>query len=412
MARPTYSVLFYIKKHKINKYGEVPIYARITINGQRAELAIKRLVSPEMWNPSRGKLTGNTESVRNLNEYIEQVRSKLISHYNDLVIHNKPISSRAVKELFQNIDRDRRTIMTAFEHNNEQMTKEIGHGLAYGSVKNYYTTIKYIPEFLKHQYRVTDMLLAELNFQWIVNFELYLKTEKNNSQNAAMKHIQRLKRVINVALQNEWLERDPFIKYKCKFKMVHREFLTIEEMKILGNHEFKSKTHELVRDLFIFSCYTGLAYVDVEKLGPEDIITGQNGKKWISTYRGKTDTKSAVPLLPKAQEILDKYKDYPSLKEGRVLPVMTNQKINVYLKEAAGIAEIKKSLTFHLARHTFATTVTLTNGVPIETVSKMLGHNSLRTTQIYAKVIEKKVGEDMDILEKKLAQRQKERDNL
>ncbi|MBL4657076.1 MAG: phage integrase SAM-like domain-containing protein, partial [Flavobacteriales bacterium] len=225
MPENTYSILFQAKLSKKNRFGKLPIYARVTVNGKRSEISIQRSIEPKSWNSGKGKARSNTEEGRSINEYLEHVRVRLLGHYSDLVKEGKTVTAQKVRDLFLNITSSQHTIMSAFKHNNAQMTKEIGNGLAYGSVKNYYTTIKYVPEYLQHEYRVDDMPLTELNHQWIVGFELFLKTEKNNSQNAAMKHIQRLKRVINVALQNEWLERDPFMKFKCKFKRVNREFL-------------------------------------------------------------------------------------------------------------------------------------------------------------------------------------------
>lgn len=199
------------------------------------------------------------------------------------------------------------------------------------------------------------------------------------------------------------MERDPFYNYKAQFKPVEREFLTQEEIMILYEKDLHFDRLRIVRDMFLFSCYTGLAYADVKKLTTDDIIKGIDGYQWIKTKRTKTDSVSSIPLLPMAMEILDKYQDHPEVKRGPyILPVLSNQKSNAFLKEIAELCGIKKNLTTHLARHTFATTVTLSNGVPIESVSRMLGHKSLRTTQHYAKIVDRKISDDMSMLRAKL----------
>jgi len=222
-------------------------------------------------------------------------------------------------------------------------------------------------------------------------------------QNTIMKHIERLRKVVNLAIKNEWLDKDPFMKFKPLFQKKEREFITASELSIIESREFEISRLEQVKDMFIFSCYTGLAYIDLMKLTPHDIIKGFDGKLWISTTRKKTNVPVKVPLLNKPLELIEKYKNHPvACHYGTLFPPISNQRMNLYLKELADVCRITKPLTFHIARHTFATTVTLTNGVPIETVSKLLGHTSIRTTQIYAKVIEQKVGTDIDKLREKL----------
>lgn len=218
-----------------------------------------------------------------------------------------------------------------------------------------------------------------------------------------MKHLERLRKVINLALRMEWMVKDPFSKFSLRYNKVERTFLHPDELKRIENKTFEIQRLEYVKDLFIFSCYTGICYIDAMNLTPDDIVLGLDGDYWISISRQKTHQKSKVPLLPKAREIIDSYQGNPRAKfRGKVFPLISNQKVNAYLKEIAIICEVDQNLTFHLARHTFATTITLSNGVPIETVSKMLGHTRITTTQIYAKVVEKKVSEDMKKLKRKL----------
>jgi integrase len=218
-----------------------------------------------------------------------------------------------------------------------------------------------------------------------------------------MKHIQRFRKIITLAYHLEWIERDPFVRWKPIFEKRQTEFLSANELSNLKTYYFPVERLDRVRDLFVFSCYTGLAYADLIRLNPDNVTIGIDGTNCIITRRQKTKTTVRIPILQKAQDLIDKYKRHPITQVTETLfPVITNEKLNLYLKEVADAVGIKKNLTFHMARHTFATTITLSNDVPIETVSKLLGHTKLTTTQIYAKVIEKKVSEDMQVLRKKL----------
>ncbi len=218
-----------------------------------------------------------------------------------------------------------------------------------------------------------------------------------------MKYIACVKKMAIRALRNGWLQRDPFIGFNLALREVEREALTAEELETMAGKNFVTDRLAQVRDIFLFSCFTGLAYADLQKLRRSEISTGIDGGKWIFTRRQKTDTASRIPILPMAQEILDRYANHPQCKaKDKVLPILSNQKMNAYLKEIGDCCGITKRLTFHIARHTFATTITLSNGVPIETVSKMLGHRNLKTTQHYAKILDRKVSQDMQALKEKL----------
>ena len=272
------------------------------------------------------------------------------------------------------------------------------------TTRHYRVTEGKVRTFLKHQYSRSDIPLNQLNHRFATEFEHFLKTEQGLDHNTVMGHLKYLKKVANIAVTYDWLDKNPFQNFRCSTREVPCEFLTAEELARLAEKSLSMRRLAEVRDIFIFSCYTGYAYSDVLKLTPDHVLTGIDGEKWIMTRRNKTDTKSNVPLLPQAMAILNKYAQDPeAVAASKLLPVKSNQKINAYLKELADLCEIKKPLTFHIARHTFATTVTLTNGVPIETVSAMLGHRNLRTTQIYAKVVEHKVSEDMKRLRERLS---------
>tara|TARA_R110002072_G_scaffold286760_1_gene451875 strand:- start:34 stop:816 length:783 start_codon:yes stop_codon:yes gene_type:complete len=248
-----------------------------------------------------------------------------------------------------------------------------------------------------------DIFVQEIDLKFINGFEYYLKVKNIGNQNTITKYLTNLKKITRIAYANDWISKDPFFHWKAKWKTVERDFLSELDIQKLIKKDLPVPRLFLVKDIFLFCCFTGLAYVDVQKLSQNDIVIGIDGERWIKTKRTKTDTRSNIPILPTAEVILEKYKGHPNIIDSdKVLPVLSNQKMNAYLKEIADLCGINKNLTFHLARHTFATTVTLTNGVPIESVSKMLGHKSLKTTQHYAKILDRKVSDDMRLLRQKI----------
>lgn len=405
--KQTLSILFYLKKAKTDNNGLAPIYLRLTVDGKRAEISVHRSIEPAKWNASGQCAKGNKEDSRNLNEYLDQVKNKVYKHSNMMSSNGSTITAETLKNSFLEIATNRHTLVEVFQYHNKQMWAKVGIDFAPGTAKRFDITLRKIQSFLQHHFSRSDIALSELNHQFISEFEFYLKTHDNCEHNTTMKYLKNLKKVVSMALANEWLEKNPFLSFKCTSKETNRGYLTQEELNMIVEKSFSMQRLEIVRDIFLFSCYTGLSYSDVEKLKPSDIITGIDGKKWITIFREKTEGRSSIPLLPTALEVIEKYKNFPeNVCEGKLLPVKSNQKLNAYLKEIGDICGIRKNMSFHLARHTFATTVTLTNGVPIETVSSMLGHRSIRTTQIYSKVVDSKISSDMHSLELKLTKRE------
>lgn len=401
----TFGVIFYLKKYKITSNGKTPIYARITVNGKRSDIATKRSIEEQHWNAKRGMAKGSKQEINLLNNYLEKFRSGIVESYQTLILQKKNLTADLIKDKFLGKDEQEFTIQKLINYHNQQEKSN----LEWGTMKNYYTTQKYLLQFLKQKKRTDDIFLSELNYKFITDFESYLRRviDKNGApamaNNGIMKHLERLCKMINLAVKLEWLDKNPFHAYQLKFEKVEREYLTAWELANLEAKTTPIARLQTIKDLFVFSCYTGLAYIDVFNLRPEHIVEVAEGEFWIKTTRQKTNTPVTVPLLPKAIDIIQKYSNHPqALAEGKVLPVVSNQKLNGYLKEIADICRITKPLTFHIARHTFATTVTLTNGVPIETISRMLGHKKLSTTQIYSKVVDSKLGADMALLRDKL----------
>lgn len=398
------SILFYVKSSKASKNGLLPIYQRITINGTRIELSTSKFIEKSKWNAPAGKIKGNSEEARLVNSYLDVLLSKVYETEKWMVNNNQEINAQTFKNKFLGIEEKQRQLVLIFEDHNKRMKELIGSNFANNTYKKYETTLSHVKEFLKIQYNVNDISLKQVDIAFINDFDFFLRNTKKCNNNSTIKYIRNFGKIIKQCYVNGWLERDPLLNYKGKVKEIERVYLTQEEIETLLNKEFKINRLELVRDMFLFSCFTGLAYIDVYNLINSNIIIGIDGEKWISIKRQKTDSPSRIPILPVSQMIIDKYENHPQcMNEGKLLPILSNQKMNAYLKELADLCEIDKELTFHIARHTFATTVTLTNGVPIESVSKMLGHKNLRTTQHYAKVLDKKVSEDMKILKEKFS---------
>jgi len=401
----TFGVVFYLRKYKTTSNGKTPIYARITVNGKRSDISTKRTIEENNWNAKKGMAKGSRQEISLLNNYLEKFRSGIVENYQALILQKKPVTADLIKDRFLGKDEQNFTVRKLIAYHNEHEK----NNLEWGTMKNYYTTQKYILQFLVKKMGMEDKFLSELNYKFITDLEMYLRQVKDKTglpamaNNGIMKHLERFCKMINLAVKLEWLDRNPFHAYQLKFEKVEREYLTEWELANLEAKSMSISRLQTIKDLFIFSCYTGLAYIDVFNLKPEHIVEVAEGEFWIKTQRQKTHTPVTVPILPKALRIIEKYSAHPQvLAEGKVLPVMSNQKLNGYLKEIADICGITKPLTFHIARHTFATTVTLTNGVPIETISRMLGHKKLSTTQIYSKVVDSKLGGDMARLRIKL----------
>lgn len=398
--RQTLSILFYLRRDKLNSSDVVPIYLRITVNGRRSEMSAQRSIDPDKWNKAAGKARGSRSEAKLLNEYLDTLKGKVYQAQKELMDENLPVTALALRNRVQGVDKKQRTLLDLFEDHNKLIESLVPDEYSPTTLVRYKTTKQHIQNFIKYKYGVEDVFLSQLNHEFVSSLDHYFKVVRSCNHNTAAKYIKNLKKVVNMALKNDWIGKDPFINFSAKIKPVKRGYLTRQELTQLEGLEIGLRRLYTVRDVFVFSCYTGLAYVDIEKLTPDHLVKGIDGKLWIQTFRQKTDTKSNIPLLTPALRILEKYEDDPETSySGSLLPVNSNQKMNAYLKEIATLAGINKTLTFHLARHTFATTITLANGVPIESVSEMLGHKSIRTTQIYAKVIDIKVSEDMSKLE-------------
>ena len=399
-----FSLLFYLKQQKIYTSGPKPIYMRITVNGKRAEVSAGRDCKPSVWNSHAGRAIGTKSETRALNSYLDTLQTKVMNAHQQLIGAGESITADRLRDQFIGRAEKAYYIVELFNDHNDQVKALIGNGFEVNTLKSYRSSFKHLKAFVQHQYGKTDMDIKKLNHAFIVNYEFYLKSVCKCSGVSAAKYVKHLKKIVNSCLANKWLTDNPFINYRSKAKAKEKEFLMSEELEAITTKSITIERLIQVRDIFIFCCYTGLCYADVQKLQRHQITKGVDGEQWIFTTRQKTDTSSRIPLLTIAVDIVNKYADHPQcVNKNLVLPVLSNQRMNSYLKEIADVCGITKTLTFHMARHTFATTVTLSNGVPIESVSKMLGHNSIKTTQHYAKVLDLKVSKDMAALKQKYA---------
>ena len=397
------SVLFTLKRNKEDKAGEVPIYLRITVNGERAEVSTNRKVEVSKWDSNTQRVKGRSETARILNDNLDNLQNRVNRDFNSLSEKGEEITASDLKDTLIGKNVKKYFLIPVFEKNNALIKQEEGQKYTRSTIDQYTTTLGRLKLFLNQEYSCNDIALSSLDLLFIRRFEIFLKTNYSIAHNTVMKHLKQLKKVIHFAMLIGYMERDPFFQHKTASKEVSRGYLSSDELSKIENHVFRLKRLEQVRDVFIFVCYTGLAYSDLKLLSRESMSKGIDGKNWIIYHREKTGIRASIPLLSKALAIIEKYNEDPECQtENKLLPVKSNQKLNTYLSEIAELCEIDKHITMHLGRHTFATTVTLTNGVPIETVSKMLGHTSIKTTQIYSKVVDTKISIDMELLESKL----------
>lgn len=397
---------FYLPKNKRLKSGEVPVYCRITLNGNRATFSTGIYVLEDSWNKKTKQVVSTDKSAQLNNSQLFKIQEKVQHTYFKLESLNKEITATLLVDNLLNRKKKEekaKSLFTLFEIHNKKVKSLVPSEYAPGTYERYCTSLKHIRDFVTIKYKVTDFALKDVDHEFITEFDYYLRATRKCNNNSTVKYLKNFKKIIRIALANNWIDKDPFINYKNKLEKVDRGYLTVDELNRLCQKHFTIIRLEQVKDLFLFQCFTGLAYIDAQKITTEHLVKDENGVAWIRTRRTKTDTAINIPLLPKAAEIVKKYNGLN--KNGQLLPMLSNQKVNAYLKEIADLCGIEKNLSSHLARHTFATTVTLAHGVSIESVSKMLGHTNLNTTKIYARMLDSRVLEEMQLLSKKLQEK-------
>jgi site-specific recombinase XerD len=405
IANNKFHLLFYLNKQR-QKNQLYPLYIRIYVDSARTEIATTHYIDLKDWDGVKFRVKPTAKNALFLNSYIDNVKSKINHLFIKAVGSNELVSAKILKARFTGIDEapQHKTILQAYEYHNLKMQELVKVGkVVQATVKRHEITMNKVKKFIEKRYKTNDKALPELRLAFVTEFEHFLLTVEKVQNNTAHKYIKNLKKIVNMAVGLDWIPSNPFNNFRCSYHSPERDILTQSDLDVLMNKKFATERLREVRDVFIFCCYTGFAYADLYNFEKNAVMIGLDGNYWLSTNRQKTGTKEKVPLLPIALEIIDRYKEHEyCVKYNKLLPVNSNQRYNNYLKELADVCGINKHLTSHIARHTFATTVTLANGVPIETVSAMLGHTSIRTTQIYAKVVESKMSADMELLKAKL----------
>ncbi len=396
------TINFLMKKARQKSNGEIPVYVRITLSSKRVELSTGIYTLTEKWDEIGQQFRGKNESARILNNRLNKIKDDIQDHYNQLKSSGEEFDVITIKNRLLKID-DSEGLLKIFDYYLSNMHEKLNKGYSKETYKHYKSSRKRLGEFIRKHCKRKDYPAEKVDYKFLEAFDVFLKKVYKVHQNTAWNYHKHTRRVLNLAVSMDLIKKNPYAKYKVPLEETNRDFLTITELNAIENKEIKIKRLNAVRDIFVFACYTGLSYSDISKLGEHHLQKGIDKNDWIFIDRTKTNSRCRIPVLPKAKSILEKYKGTPQYQvKGLLLPVLTNQKMNSYLKELGDICGINKNLSMHCARHTFATTITLSNGVPIETVSKILGHTSLKTTQIYAKILDQKISDDMGQLQLKL----------
>jgi len=398
----TFSVLFILKRNKEKKNGKAPIHGRITVNGETTQFNTKLEILPDLW--GSGVAKGRSAESISINSMMDEIKAGLHKHYHALLRNDGYVTAERLKKAFFGKEEAEKTIIRFFEKHNEQYLSRVKSGMnTWKTYTRYELTKERLIDYMKQYYNASDMPVKEINKEFLDNYYLYIMDNYECGHNYAMKFLQRFRTVLLMAHNNGWIPTDPFSTYRMSWERTERGYLTQEEVDKIYLKTFETKRLQQVRDMFIFSCYTGLSYCDLCECTQENIVRMNDGNLWINLSRQKTNVPTLVRLFNIPMELLNKYAGKQP--DGKILPTISNQKTNEYLKEIATLCGINKRLSFHLARHTFAT-LSLGYGMPIETVSKTLGHTNIRTTQIYAKITDMKLTSDMDILAQRLNNRQ------
>lgn len=401
MASNNLKILFWLFKSKTNKRGEAPLYLRVSYQMTRKNISTGFFIEESRWDSKKGLVKGNKPDAQKINDYILYAKSGLMDLFNSM-LKERDINLDILVDRFLGKETDNRTLIELVEFHNKEFESRIGTDYSYSTFEKYDILKRKLLLFIPKVYGKKDIRLKDLTQKFIFDFDFYLKNNDKNEANTATKYLKNLKKILNMGVTNGWIDESPFKNYKATYKDVERVYLTQKELDAIEKKQFGIKRLEIVRDLFLFQCYTGLAYSDMAKLTQGNISPGIDGYKWIITRRKKTDVRAAIPLLPKAEQIIKKYDDGNSDSQRALLPAYSIQKFNSYLTEIADLCGVNKNITSHVGRRTFATTIALANDISIETISKILGHSNIKITSQYAVVTDHKISEEMKKLRKKL----------
>ena len=395
--KSTFSIIFYLKRQVVKKDGIVQVMGRITVDGTQAQFSCKVTANPKLWDTKGGRMTGKSMLALEVNRKLDKMRVSINKHYQEILDRDNYVTAEKVKNAFLGLEYRCQTLLKVYAQYNEDYEKLYKAGMrSWGSLRKYRCVYRHLQEFLQSRYHVNDISLKELTPAFITDFEAFLRTDKHLCENSLSVYMLPLRTMVFRAIDNGWLTRDPFHDYKVPKVETTRGFLTKEEIHLLMNAELKRKTMQLIRDLYLFCCFTGLSFADLKNLKEEHIQTFFDDSEWIMIDRQKTGVRSTIKLLDYPKSIMEKYRGLCA--DGRIFPVPCYSDCRGILLRVAKRCGITKHLTWHMSRHTMATEICLTNGVPIETVSSILGHKNIKTTQIYAKITKEKLNKDMDKL--------------
>jgi len=399
--KSTFSTIFYLKRQAARKDGTVPVMGRITVDGTQTQFSCKITIDPKVWDTKSGRATGRSAAAIEANRMLDNMRVSINKHYREIMDRDNYVTAEKVKNAFLGLEHRCRTLLQVFKQHNDDYEKMYEAGMkAKATLLKYQCVYRHLEEFIYQRYHVRDIALKELTPAFISDFDIFLRTEKNCCTNTVWLYLCPLRTMVSIAISNEWLSRDPFRDYEVKKEQTTRYFLTKDEIRQLMDGKLKNAKQELYRDLFVFCIFTGLSFSDMRNLSEENIRTYFDEHLWISINRQKTGVQSNIRLLDIPKKILEKYRGLRE--DGKIFSVPHYMTCLYGIRAVAKRCGITKHLTWHMSRHTMATEICLTNGVPIETVSSILGHKNITTTQIYAKITKEKLNQDMENLSTRL----------
>lgn len=402
MLESSFGLVFFLKIPR-NESKIRTIYLRITVDGIPKETSTKRKWDISRWDQKLERAVGTKEDAKSINMFLESLTLKINEYKTENMYNGKLITAQKVMDYILGKNAARVKVLEEFQKHNDEMTALLGKGYAKGTLDRFTITINHLRAFIRLEFNAEDLEFSDLNLEFIKDFQFYLRSVRNCSNNTTLKYIANFKKIVLRAIDNEVILKDPFKNFKAKKSKIIKKPLSTQELYELERHYFSTDRLNVVRDVFVFQCYTGLAYIDVYQLKKTDIKEGVDKQSWIMSERQKTGSATNVPLLPQALKIIDKYKDHPlCMQRGTVLPVASNQKMNEYLKEIALLCAFPFTLNTHMARRTFGSTVTLQNNVPINVVKEMLGHSSVKQTEAYAITEQVTVGREMALLNERI----------
>ena len=401
--RSTFSVIFYLKKDKVKKDGTAPIMGRITVDGTQAQFSCKLSIDSDLWGIKGGRAVGKSVTARETNWMLDKLRAAITRHYQEIMERDSFVTAEKVRNAFLGLEYRRQTLIKAYDLFLEDYVKKVECGMkAKNTLYKYRAVYEHLKDFLQSRYNVHDIALKEILPTLITDFEAYLRADCRLSPNTVWLYTFPVRMLLHKAVENGWLTRYPFAGYEIHKEEIEKGFLTKEELGLLINAPKMNFKRTLIRDLFLFCAFTGLAYIDLKNLREENIVSNPlDGSVWIHTHRQKTGVETNVRLLDIPLQIMKKYKGLCD--DGRVFPVPSYNSCKMILRTVMKKCCIHKHITWHMARHTMATVVCLSNGMPIESVSSVLGHKCISSTQIYAKITNEKLNKEMNVLSEKLA---------